>query len=362
VTSGIANILEKSNHDRSDILAMLQCSEEEAPLLFRKAASVRDKYLGNNVYLRGLIEYSNMCGKNCLYCGVRRDNHTVARYTMTKDEVLEAAMTAYHLNLGSIAIQSGENKSTAFINNVEELVREIVSLTGGRVGITLSLGEQTRETYRRWFDAGAHRYLLRIEASSEALYRKIHPDDQMHRYQRRLECLKIIQEEGYQTGTGVMVGLPYQTMSHLADDIIFMRDFDIDMCGMGPFIEHSATPLGSRGTDNLFIRERFNMTLRMIAVLRIIMKDINIVASTAMQTVDRAGREMAIACGANVVMPNLTPAKYREGYLIYEGKPGYREINGETLSGLDLDMIPGTTVCLGVWGDTPHYSKRVAKV
>ena len=216
MTSGIANILEKRDHDRSDILAMLQCSEEEAPLLFRKAAAVRDNYLGNNVYLRGLIEYSNMCGKNCLYCGVRRDNHTVARYTMTRDEVLEAAMTAYHLNLGSIAIQSGENTSTAFINNVEEMVREIVSLTGGRLGITLSLGEQSRETYRRWFEAGAHRYLLRIEASSEALYRKIHPDDQMHRYQRRLECLKIIQEEGYQTGTGVMVGLPHQTMSHRA--------------------------------------------------------------------------------------------------------------------------------------------------
>jgi len=361
VTSGIANILEKRDHDRSDILAMLQCSEDEAPILFRKAASVRDRYLGNNVYLRGLIEYSNMCGKNCLYCGVRRDNHTVARYTLTRDEVIEAAMTAYRLNLGSIAIQSGENTSKAFIDNVEDQVREIVRLTGGRLGITLSLGEQSRETYRRWFEAGAHRYLLRIEASSEALYRKIHPDDQMHRYQRRLECLKIIQEEGYQTGTGVMVGLPCQTMSHLADDIIFMRDFDIDMCGMGPFIEHSATPLGTRGTDNLFIRERFNMTLRMIAVLRIIMKDINIVASTAMQTVDKAGREMAIACGANVVMPNLTPAKYRAGYLIYEGKPGYREINGENVSGLDLKKIPGTTVCLGVWGDTPHYSKRVAK-
>lgn len=361
MTSGIATILDKRDHDRSDILAMLQCSEDEAPLLFRKAASVRDSYLGNNVYLRGLIEYSNMCGKNCLYCGVRRDNHAVERYTMTNEEVIEAAMTAYRLNLGSIAIQSGENTSRTFVDNVEELVRSIVRLTGGRLGITLSLGEQSRETYRRWFEAGAHRYLLRIEASSEALYRKVHPDDEMHRYQRRLESLKIIQEEGYQTGTGVMVGLPYQTMSHLADDLIFMRDFDIDMCGMGPFIEHSATPLGSRGTDNLFIRERFNMTLRMIAILRIIMKDINIVASTAMQTVDRVGREMAIACGANVVMPNLTPTKYRKGYLIYEGKPGYSEINGDNISGLDLEKIPGTTLCLGVWGDTPHYSKRVAR-
>ncbi|MCA1741865.1 MAG: [FeFe] hydrogenase H-cluster radical SAM maturase HydE, partial [Bacteroidales bacterium] len=227
--------------------------------------------------------------------------------------------------------------------------------------ITLSLGEQTRETYERWFDAGAHRYLLRVEAASEALYRRVHPDDDMHRYNRRLECLKMIQETGYQTGTGVMVGLPYQTMSHLADDIIFMRDFDIDMCGMGPFIEHSDTPLGVRGTDNLFIRERFNLTLRMIAIIRIIMKDINIVASTAMQAIDTAGREKAISCGANVVMPNLTPSRYRNGYKIYAGKPAFNEINETNISGLNFNLIPGTTLALGLWGDTPHYSRRMAR-
>jgi biotin synthase len=277
---------------------------------------------------------------------------------MSQEEVLEAAMTAYKLNLGSIAIQSGENSSNNFVETVEELVRSIRKMTGGKLGITLSLGEQSRETYQRWFDAGAHRYLLRIEASSEALYRRVHPDDDMHRYHRRLECLKAIQETGYQTGTGVMVGLPFQTMSDLADDVIFMRDFDIDMCGMGPFIEHSDTPLGSRGTDNLFLNERFNLTLRMIAILRIIMKDINIVASTAMQTIDPAGREKAISCGANVVMPNLTPARYRSGYLIYEGKPGYMEADESNVSGLNLDLIPGTTIEPGIWGDTPHYIRR----
>ncbi|HPE21456.1 MAG: [FeFe] hydrogenase H-cluster radical SAM maturase HydE [Bacteroidales bacterium] len=354
----IASVLGKANPDRSDILAMLQCNEEEAPLLYRRAAAVRDRYVGNHVYLRGLIEYSNICGKNCLYCGVRRDNVKIERYTMSREEVLEAAMTAYKLNLGSIAIQSGENSSNSIVETVEELVRSIRKMTDNRLGITLSLGEQSRETYQRWFDAGAHRYLLRIEASSEALYRRVHPDDDMHRYHRRLECLKAIQETGYQTGTGVMVGLPNQTMSDLADDLVFMRDFDIDMCGMGPFIEHSDTPLGSRGTDNLFLNERFNLTLRMIAVLRIIMKDINIVASTAMQTIDPAGREKAISCGANVVMPNLTPARYRSGYLIYEGKPGYREADESNVSGLNLDLLPGTTVELGIWGDTPHYGRR----
>jgi biotin synthase len=361
MASVIAAILNKEYHDRSDILAMLHCSEEEVPMVYRKAAAVRDKYLGNNVYLRGLIEYSNMCGKNCLYCGIRHDNRNIPRYTLTDNEVIEAAMTAFHLKMGSIAIQAGENSSKAFVDKIEELVRTIVSLTGGQLGITLSLGEQSRETYQRWYAAGAHRYLLRIEASSEELYRKIHPDNQIHKYTRRLECLKIIQETGYQTGTGVMIGLPHQTMNHLADDLIFMRDFDIDMCGMGPFIEHSDTPLGSRGTDNLFLRERFNLTLRMIAILRIIMKDINIVASTAMQTIDGEGREKAIACGANVIMPNLTPARYRGGYLIYEGKPGYMEASEENVSGLKLDRIPGTKVSMGIWGDTPHYRNRISK-
>jgi biotin synthase len=361
MASGIASLLDRKVLDRDGILALLQCSEDEAPLLFRRAAAIRDRYVGNHVYLRGLIEYSNICGKNCLYCGVRRDNDKIVRYTLTRDEVLEAAMNAYNLRFGSIAIQSGENSSNNFTDTIEELVRTIRQMTDGKLGITLSLGEQSRETYKRWYDAGAHRYLLRIEASSEALYRRVHPDDDMHRYSRRLECLKTIQETGYQTGTGVMVGLPYQTMGDLVDDVIFMRDFDIDMCGMGPFIEHSDTPLGKRGTDNLFLRERFNLTLRMIAILRIIMKDINIVASTAMQTIDPAGREKAISCGANVVMPNLTPARYRAGYQIYEGKPGYREVNESNVSGLNLDLIPGMTLGLEAWGDTPHFGRRLNK-
>jgi len=359
--SGIASILDKKALDRDDIIALLQCGEDEAPLLYRRAAAVRDHYVGSHVYLRGLIEYSNICRKNCLYCGVRRDNLRMERYTMTREEVLEAAMTAFNLKLGSIAIQSGENSSVAFIDTIEELISTIRRMTDNKLGITLSLGEQSRETYRRWYDAGAHRYLLRIETSNQSLYRKLHPDDEMHRYQRRLECLKAIQDTGYQTGTGVMIGLPYQTMGDLADDIIFMRDFDIDMCGMGPYIEHSDTPLGERGTDHRLLKERFNLSLRMIAILRIVMRDINIVASTAMQTIDPAGREKAVSCGANVVMPNLTPARYREGYRIYEGKPGYSEVNESNVSGLNPDLIPGITIGLGIWGDTPHYGRRLGR-
>ncbi len=360
MTSRIASILDKKDPDRSDIIEMLRCDDEDATILCRKAASVRNHYVGNVVYLRGLIEFSNICGKNCLYCGIRRDNQKIERYTITNDEVINAAMKAYHLNLGSIAIQSGENLSPAFTDNIEYLVRTIMQMTEGHLGITLSLGEQNKETYQRWYDAGASRYLLRIESSSQELYRRIHPDDDMHRYQKRHECLRMLQETGYQTGTGVMIGLPSQTLSDLADDIIFMRDFDIDMCGMGPFIEHSDTPLGKNGPDNLFLRERFNLTLRMIAIIRLLMKDINIVASTAMQTIDPLGREKAIGCGANVVMPNLTPGRYRDGYRIYAGKPGYREMDETNISGLNLALLPGTRIGLGALGDTPHYSNRIA--
>jgi biotin synthase len=358
MTSVIRSILEKNEFEQEDIITLLKSDDEEACHLYRRASEIKEKYLGNVVYLRGLIEYSNTCGKNCLYCGVRRGNKQIERYTMTEEEVMEAARYAHRMNFGSIAIQAGENSSNALADNIEFLIRTIRKETNNELGITLSLGEQDTEVYRRWFEAGAHRYLLRIEASGKDLYRKVHPEDDMHDYYRRVECLKALKETGYQTGTGVMIGLPYQTLNDLADDIIFMRDFDIDMCGMGPFIEHSDTPLGHNGTDNLFLRERFGLTLRMIAVLRIIMKDINIVASTAMETVDQAGREKAIMCGSNIIMPNLTPARYRPNYRIYEGKPGYREIDENNVSGLKLNLIPGTTVGLGKFGDPVHFYRR----
>jgi len=362
MTSEIQSILNKKDPGYEDIVTLLKCDDEQASMLYRKAAETKEKYVGNKVYLRGLIEYSNICGKNCLYCGIRRDNHQINHYTITSEEVISAALLAHRMQFGSIAIQSGENTSKVFTENIESLIRTIRKLTNNELGITLSLGEQKKEIYQQWFEAGAHRYLLRIEASSIDLYRKVHPDDELHDYYKRLDCLKAIKETGYQTGTGVMIGLPHQTISHLADDIIFMRDFDIDMCGMGPFIEHSDTPLGKMGTDNLFLRERFGLTLRMIAILRIIMKDINIVASTAMQTIDPFGREKAINCGANIIMPNLTPDRYRANYRIYEGKPAYSEIDDQNVSGLNMELIPGAIIGLGAWGDATHFKSRRLKV
>lgn len=357
--SQIEFILGKADPDRSDIIYLLRCSDEEVPLLFRKAAEVRNRYLGNNVYLRGLIEYSNTCGRNCLYCSIRRDNHPIRRYTMTNEEVIEAAMLAYRLRLGSIAIQAGEDRSKRFIDNITFLVQAIREKTRNELGITLSLGEQEPEVYEKWYQAGASRYLLRIEASSPDLYRKVHPNADMTEYEERMDCLRTIQQIGYQTGTGIMVGLPCQTLGHLADDIIFMRDFDVDMCGLGPFIEHSGLSGNSDENYNLFLKERFRLTLRMMAILRIVMKDINIIATTAMQAVDPAGRERAISCGANVIMPNLTPSHYRDikpGRGSSDLAPG---VGDTDITGLRNEMIPETVIGLGSLGDTPHYIRRI---
>lgn len=354
----IGGLLLQKELTREDIVSLLRSDDENAKMLFKEAALVKEKHLGNTVYLRGLIEYSNTCGKNCLYCGIRRDNKKISRYTLSDEEVIEAAMTAWKLGFGSVAIQGGEIESKAHSDKIESLIKTIRKLTDNEVGITLSLGEQDREIYSRWFEAGAHRYLLRIEASGKELYEKVHPLDGHHDYYHRHECLRMIKETGYQTGTGIMIGLPHQTLFDLADDILFMRDFDIDMCGMGPFIEHTDTPLGKNGSDNYFLNERFELTLRMIAILRIIMKDINIVASTAMQAIDPAGREKAILAGANIIMPNLTPLQYREGYKLYEHKPAAKEIDLNNVSGLNLSLLPGVTIGIGKWGDAAHYHRR----
>lgn len=221
------------------------------------------------------------------------------------------------------------------------------------------MGEQTGETYRRWFEAGAHRYLLRIEVSNPLLYGKYHPRNKRHDYQARRDCLHLLRNIGYQVGSGVMIGLPFQRHEDLADDLIFFRDNDIDMVGMGPYIEHENTPL-YRYKDQLLPRlERFNLSLRMVAILRIMMQDINIAATTAMQAIDPLGREKAIKVGANIIMPNLTPTKYRQGYLLYQDKPCVDEDAEECRRCLEARIhLAGGEVGYGEWGDSRHFENR----
>ncbi|HOY39246.1 MAG: [FeFe] hydrogenase H-cluster radical SAM maturase HydE [Bacteroidales bacterium] len=352
-------ILKKENHTQEDIILMLQAEGNDYELLLKRAYSLKRKHIGNKVFFRGLIELSNICSKNCMYCGIRKDNEKVDRYALTDEEVLSCARYAYEHKWGSIVIQSGELSTDNFTSRVEKLIREIKSIGKGALGITLSCGEQSDDVFKRWFEAGAHRYLLRIEASSKELYGKIHPQDENHSYQERIAALNRLKRIGYQTGTGVMIGLPFQTIEDLADDLMFMRELDIDMCGMGPYIEHEDTPLYSFRKAIPMLEDRLLLTFRMIACLRIIMPDINISSTTALQTIHPNGREMGLKAGANIIMPNITPVKYHGNYNLYKGKPQIPEETEDYIKSLEEQIKnAGDKVCYNAWGDSVHYLNK----
>jgi len=359
MSKSVDNILEKVDFSREDILFLLRAGEEETREIFRLARETKEKYVGRKVYFRGLIEYSNHCDKNCFYCGIRAGNKRYQRYTLSDQEVYDAVKFAFDSDYASIVIQSGERKTKKFVSDMERLLKEIQKFTQGKLHITLSLGEQTEETYLRWFEAGAHRYLLRIEVSNPGLYQKLHPGNSLHDYEKRLQSLHTLRKVGYQVGTGVMIGLPFQTTGDLADDLIFFRDFDVDMVGMGPYIEHEDTPLYQFRDQLIPLQERFRLSLKMVAILRIMMKDINIAATTAMQTIDPQGREKALMVGANVIMPNLTPVRYRNNYLLYENKPCLDEEAAECRNCLEARIaMAGDEIGYGEWGDSKHFQKR----
>ncbi|MCJ7447128.1 MAG: [FeFe] hydrogenase H-cluster radical SAM maturase HydE [Bacteroidales bacterium] len=355
----IKNILDQDSFSKNDLMRLLQTTGENRTLLFKKSAEIKEKYIGNKVWFRGLIEFSNVCGKDCLYCGIRKGIKNLKRYNLSDDEILAAAKFAYDNHYGSIALQSGELESTFVTDRIENILYKIKELSNGELGITLSVGEQKPEVYKRWFDAGAHRYLLRVESANVELYRKIHPNNKKHDFQRRLDCLKSLQDIGYQTGTGVMIGLPFQTIDDLAGDLIFMKEFNIDMCGMGPYIEHADTPLIIHSAQLLPLVERFDLTLKMIAIMRIMMKDINIVAATALQAIDPVGREKAVKIGANIIMPNITPGRYRDSYKLYDNKPCTDDSAEDCQSCLEARVnLADAEVVYGEWGDSKHYEKR----
>ena len=351
--------MEKEHLEREDLILLLKAEEEEKQLLFKRASEVKLKEIGNKVHFRGLVEFSNICGKDCYYCGIRKSNQEAHRYNLSDKQILEAARFAHENNYGSFVMQAGELESPVFTQRIEKLLREIKKRSDGKLGITLSLGEQTREVYERWFEAGAHRYLLRIETSTPELYQRYHPGDAHHDFQKRLDCLYTLKDIGYQTGTGVMIGLPFQNTGHLANDLLFMRDFDVDMVGMGPYIEHQDTPLFQFRDQLMPIQQRFDLALKMIAILRITMKDINIAAATALQAIDPMGREKAVKVGANIIMPNITPGKFRNDYALYENKPCVDEEPEECLNCLDVRIqLAEGEIGYGEWGDSKHFFRR----
>jgi len=360
MSKSIDEILNQPHLSKQDLVFLLQTDKVDRNKIFTHAAKIKADNVGKKVYYRGLIEMSNICSKNCYYCGIRMDNKNVDRYDISDKDILDAVRFAHENKYASVVLQAGEISSSKFTKRISNLLRQIKEISNNELGITISLGEQTDEVYQEWFDSGAHRYLLRIESSNPDLYYKIHPKNEKHDFETRVSCLRSLQKIGYQTGTGVMIGLPFQTYEDLANDLLFMKDFDIDMCGMGPYIEHVETPLYAHKDLLMPIDDRFILTLKMIALLRIIMKDINIAAATALQAIDPIGREKAIKVGANIIMPNVTPGMYRDSYKLYENKPCTDEEATDCTNCMEMRIgLTGDNIGYGEWGDSKHFKKKI---
>lgn len=285
-------------------------TEETSNYLFEKARNTSKKYFGNKIYTRGLIEFTNYCKNDCFYCGIRRSNVDVERYRLSKEDILNCCENGYELGFRTFVLQGGED-----LHYSDDYIVEIVSEIKKRfpdTAITLSIGEKSYESYEKYYKAGADRYLLRHETANFKHYSMLHPKNQTAK--ARQQCLRDLKKIGYQVGAGFMVGSPYQTIENIAEDLIFINDLQPQMVGIGPFIPHHATPFSD------FPQGSLDMTLFLIGILRLMIPNLLIPATTALGTIDPNGREKGILAGANVVMPNLSPVKVRKQYLLYDNK------------------------------------------
>lgn len=275
--------------------------------LFSLADKVRRENVGDEVHLRGLIEFSNICHCFCKYCGLRCENKELDRYRILPDDIVKYAQKAVEMGYKTIVLQSGED---AFYTRkiLCDIIKRIKEFD---VALTLSIGERSFDDYKAFRDCGADRYLIRIETTDKNLYKKMHPNMS---FDNRVRCLKDLRKLGFEVGTGCLVGLPEQTVESLADDVLFFKEINADMVGIGPFIAHPHTPLKDTANGN------FTLALKVMALTRILLKNINIPATTAMETLNPNGRIIALQSGANVVMPNVTTTEYRAKYEIYPNK------------------------------------------
>jgi len=294
--------------DKEKILFYLKNPDVEKEL-FQKADEIRKTFCGDEVYIRGIINFSNYCCRNCLYCGLRRDNKKIKRYRMRPEEIVYAAREIVNLGVHTVVLQSGDDfyYTREMISWIIQRIKQM-----GDVAVTLSVGERSVEDYKVWKEAGADRYLLKHETANSKLYEKLHPGQSL---KKRVKLLHALKSMGYQIGAGNIVGLPGQTIEDLADDLLFLKDLDVDMAGIGPFIPQKDTPLGN------FSAGKLALTLRVLALARTITQDTHLPATTALATSDpENGLLMGLKVGANVIMPDFTPAGSRERYLIYDDK------------------------------------------
>lgn len=306
----IDKLYETSNLTDEELRFLLQADASIDEYLFERADCRRKEIYGNDVYLRGLIEISNYCKNNCYYCGIRCGNNKLERYRMDKETILECYKQGYALGYRTFVLQGGEDPYFT-----DEYICEIVGeihATYPDCAITLSLGEKEKESYQAYFEAGARRYLLRHETAGEEHYGKLHPENLSLAH--RKQCLFDLKEIGYQVGTGMMVGSPYQTVDDLIEDFRFMQELDPEMIGIGPYLTHLDTPFAS------FENGSMELTLRLIALLRLMFPYALIPATTALGTIHPTGREQGLKAGANVVMPNVSPTDFRKLYSLYENK------------------------------------------
>lgn len=302
----IKKAIDTHNLEKNEIVSLLSTNELDEEI-FNAADKIRKEFVGDCVHLRGLIEFSNICKQNCLYCGLRKDNKTIHRYRLSQEEIIDFAQKAKNYGYKTVVLQSGED---AFFTT-ERLIPILKEVKKFDLAITLSIGERTYEEYKQLKEAGADRFLIRIETTDPSLYKEFHPNMD---FENRLNCLKDLKDLCYEVGTGCLVGLPGQTIESLADDILFFKTIESDMIGIGPFIPNPETPLkDSEGGS-------FNMARKVMAITRLLLPDTNIPATTAMESLNPNGRILALQSGANVVMPNVTEGDYRKYYELYPGK------------------------------------------
>lgn len=324
IVSLIEKLRQRHTLNVDEYKALLLSQDAEAlKYLQEQAQEVTIEVFGNQVFIRGLIEITNRCRNNCYYCGIRKGNQAVVRYELTQEEILACCRKGYALGFRTFVLQGGETpdvKDDRIVGIVSAIRREFPDCA-----ITLSLGEKSRETYERLFQAGANRYLLRHETHNEEHYRRLHPSGMSLR--KRLQCLEWLKEIGYQTGTGIMVGSPGQSIDHLIEDILFIEQFHPEMIGIGPFIPHHDTPFATCSPGSV------EMTLKLLSIFRLMHPKVLLPSTTALSTLLPDGRERGILAGANVVMPNLSPREQRENYTLYDNKAS---LGAEAAEGLQL--------------------------
>ena len=320
----IDKIHQKHTLTAEEYRSLLLCEDTTTNVYLQKKAqqTTIDRF-GNAVFIRGLIEISNRCRNNCLYCGIRKGNTMVSRYALSRETILSCCREGHALGFRTFVLQGGED-----VSQTDDWVTETVSAVRKEFpdcAITLSLGEKSKEAYQRFFEAGANRYLLRHETFNETHYQELHPSEMSRNH--RLRCLEWLKEIGYQTGTGIMVGSPGQTIDHLVEDLLFIERFHPEMIGIGPFIPHAETPFANKPAGSI------KLTLKLLSILRLMHPLALIPATTALASLSSDGRERGILAGANVVMPNLSPSSVREKYSLYNQKAAF---GSEAAEGLKL--------------------------